>query len=66
MGYLERSCEFLERTIADAVRQLSEEDGGGSIGSSNLSSMMIDDSSAGGGGGGGHLVALKNQRKIYK
>jgi hypothetical protein len=56
MGYLERSCEFLERIIAEAARNLSEE----SIESgSSLSSLMGDT-------GSGHLVALKNQRKLSK
>ena len=52
MGYLERSCEYLERIIAEAARNLSEE---GVESGSNLS--LMDES-------GGHLVALKNQSLI--
>lgn len=48
MGYLDRSCDFLDRIIADEANKLSEE----SIGNgSNLS--LIHDT--------GHLVTLKNQ-----
>ncbi|KAL3089211.1 hypothetical protein niasHT_021155 [Heterodera trifolii] len=50
MGYLERSCEFLERFIAEMARNLSGEFVG-SLGSSGGSLLE----------GGGHLVALKNQ-----
>lgn len=51
MGYLERSCEFLERYITEMARTLSEEYVGEGRGSS---AALLEDS--------GHLVALKNQR----
>ncbi|KAL7074692.1 hypothetical protein ACQ4LE_005557 [Meloidogyne hapla] len=55
MGYLERSCEFLERIISEAARNLTEVDiNNFSGGSGNLSSLAFDDTT-------GHFVALKNQ-----
>uniref|UniRef100_A0A914KIZ6 Exocyst complex component n=3 Tax=Meloidogyne incognita group TaxID=654580 RepID=A0A914KIZ6_MELIC len=55
MGYLERSCEFLERIISEAARNLSETDiSNFSGGSGNLSALAFDDTA-------GHFVALKNQ-----
>lgn len=51
MGYLERSCEFLERHIGETAHSLSDEYGGMVAGSSSIA--VLEDM--------GHLVALKNQ-----